>query len=59
MCKFDIGGWTQDEEIIVRHSLEDLSAFILRRDALVLDPWESAPETERPTVPVFDGAPWI
>lgn len=59
MGKFDIGGWTQDEELIVRHSLADLAAFIVRRDALVLDPCEGAPDTERPTVPVFPCAPWI
>jgi hypothetical protein len=59
MGRFDIGGLTQDEELLVRHSLDELAAFIVRRDTWLEPSSEEVPDTERPTVPVFVGAPWV
>lgn len=59
MSRFDIGGWTKDEELIVERPFDEWARVVVARSAVDIEERSvSGVDSTRPTMPVFQGEPW-
>lgn len=57
MSLFDVGGWSEDEELIIERSFEEWARHVVAKSTVELEECAMV-ESKRPTMPVFQGEPW-
>lgn len=57
MNVFDLGGWSEDEQLITERSFDEWARVVVARSEVQLEEC-AAVDSVRPTMPVFQGEPW-